>query len=245
MLSRAGRWVAAVLACGADAVLSHHSAAAHWGIRDHTRESIDVTTRARGRSEGPIRRHHIPLAADEVTVHDNIPVTTVPRTIFDLAASTPQAVEPALRQAEYLGLYDALSLVDLLDRYPGHRGKRAVRGALARLEETPGRTRSIFEERFIGFLDRYDLPRPHFNAWLTIGAERFQVDCLWPDRRLIVELDSWSAHGTRSAFRSDKARDRKLAVAGYTTTRIPWAALDDEPAAIATDLRVLLGQTKA
>ncbi len=167
-------------------------------------------------------------------------MTTVPRTIFDLAASTPSAVEPALRQAEYLRLSDALSVLDLLERYPGHRGSRAIRAALGRLEETPGRTRSTLEERFIAFLDRFGLPRPHFNAWITIGADRFQADCLWPDQRLIVELDSWSAHGTRTAFRSDKVRDRKLAVAGYTVTRIPWAALDDEPAAIAADLRALL-----
>ena len=140
----------------------------------------------------------------------------MPRTIFDLAASHPDSVEPALRQAEYLRLYDSLSLLDLLD----------------------------FEDRFIAFLNRHDLPRPHFNAWLTIGADRFQVDCLWPVPRQIVELDSWSAHGTRTAFRSDRSRDRKLAVAGYTTTRIPWAALDDEPAEIAADLRRLLRESK-
>ncbi|HWC08338.1 MAG TPA: hypothetical protein VG458_04735, partial [Solirubrobacterales bacterium] len=69
---------------------------------------------------------------------------------------------------------------------------------------------------------------------------RYRVDCLWRAQRLIAELDSWQAHGTRSAFRSDKVRDRKLAVAGYTTTRIPWAALDDEPAEIAADLHRLL-----
>jgi very-short-patch-repair endonuclease len=245
VLNPAGKWLAAVLACGTDAVLSHHSAAALWGIRDHTRAIIDVTTKGRGRSEGQICRHHAKLQSDEVTTHEAIPVTTVPRTIFDLAAVAPQAVEPALRQAEYLRLYDPLSLGDLLRRYPGHRGNLAVRAALDRLHETPGRTRSAFEDRFLAFLDHHGLPRPHFNAWLSLGSDRFQVDCLWPDRRLIVELDGWSAHGTRAAFRSDKARDRKLAVAGYTTTRIPWSALEDEPAAIASDLRQLLGRSPA
>lgn len=221
-------------------MLSRNSAGALWGIREHYGGPIHVTSPSRTKSGTAIRAHFARLPADELTVHDNIPVTTVPRTIFDLAASSPQAVEPALRQAEYLRLYDALSLLDLLNRYPGHRGNRAVRAALARLAETPGLTRSTFEERFVAFLDLYGLPRPHFNAWITLGANRFQVDCLWPDRRLIVELDGWAAHGTRTAFRDDKARDRKLAVAGYTTTRIPWSALDDEPAQIAADLRHLL-----
>jgi very-short-patch-repair endonuclease len=245
VLSQRGRWMAAVLARGPGAVLSHQSAAALWGIRDHYGGPIHITSPSRTRSSGAIRAHRALLPPDEITVHDGIPVTTVPRTIFDLAAESPQAVEPALRQAEYLRLYDSLSLLDLMDRYPGHRGSRAIRAALARLKETPGRTRSDFEERFVAFLDRYGLPRPHFNAWLTVGPDRFQADCLWPDQRLIVELDSWSAHGTRSAFRSDKKRDRKLAAAGYTTTRIPWSALDDEPEEIAADLRALLGKAKA
>ena len=245
VISVRGRWMAAVLASGPGAVLSHHSAAALWGIRANRRGPIDITSPRKTKSHGSIRRHEARLPPDEITVHDGIPVTTVPRTIFDLAASSPHSVEPALRQAEYLRRYDALSLLDLLNRYPGHRGNRAVRAALARLRETPGRTRSRFEERFLAFLDAYDLPRPHFNAWIAVGADRFQADCLWPAHHLIVELDSWSAHGTRTAFRSDKRRDRKLAVAGYTTTRIPWSALDDEPAAIAADLRALLGETES
>ena len=237
--------MAAVLVYEPPVVLSHQSAAALWGIRDHHGGRIDITSPSRTKSYGTIRLHEGHLRLDEVTVHDGIPVTRVPRTIFDLAAFSPRSVEPALRQAEYLRLYDSLSLPDLLARHPGHRGNRAVRAALARLRETPGRTRSDLEDRFIAFLDRHSLPRPHFNAWIQLESARFQADCLWPDRRLIVELDSWSAHGTRSAFRDDKARDRKLAAAGYTTTRIPWAALDDEPQAIAADLRQLLRQAEA
>lgn len=245
VLTQHSRWMAAVLATGPEAALSYRSAATLWGIRDNYGGQIHTTSPSKSRSHGPIRRHHALLPPDEVTVHDDIPVTTVPRTIFDLAAESPEAVEPALRQAEYLRRRDRLSLPHLLDRYPGHRGNRAIRTALARLRETPGRTRSRLEERFLAFIDRHDLLRPHFNAWLTVGTERFQVDCLWPEQRLIVELDSWSAHGTRSAFRADKRRDRKLAVAGYRTTRIPWAALDDEPAAIAADLRQLLAEPES
>lgn len=233
--------MAAVLACGSSAVLSHWSAAALWAIRGNRADSIDVTSRSKTKSRGVIRRHCALLAPDEVTVEDGIPVTTVPRTIFDLAAvASPQTVESALRQSEFMRLYGSLSLWDLLDRYPGHRGVRAVRTALARLLETSGAPRSTFEERFLAFLDRHGLPRPHLNVWIPIGGRNIQVDCLWPDRKEIVELDGWSAHGTRTAFRDDKARDRVLRVAGYSTTRIAWSQLDDEPEAIARDLRAIL-----
>lgn len=241
VLSQEGRWMAAVLAGGPGAVLSHRSAAAHWGIRDHRGGPIDITSPSKTKSQGSIRRHSVQLPADEVTVERGIPVTTVPRTIFDLAAvSTPHAVESALRQSEFRRLYDPLSLHDLIDRYPGHRGIRSARTALARRAEAPGRTVGRLEDRFLPFLDHHDLPRPHLNAWLEAGGRRFQVDCLWPAAMQIVELDGWEGHGTRTAFREDRARDRRLRVAGYGVTRIPWSALDDEPTAVAADLRSLL-----
>ncbi len=240
VLSPRGRWIAAVLACGAGAVLSHQSAGALWGARDHYGGAIDVTSPSRTKSRGAIRAHHAVLPPDEMTIECGIPVTTVPRTLFDLAANSPDAVEPALRQAEYLRLRNRRSLPDLLDRYPSHRGNRAIRAALVRLEKNTGRSRSDLEERFLCFLDRYRLPRPNLNVWLTVAPDRFQVDCLWPDQHLIAELDSWSAHGTRSAFRADKTRDRKLLAAGYRTTRVAWSHLDDEPDSLASDLRFLL-----
>jgi hypothetical protein len=240
-LTQRSRWMAAVLAGGQEAVLSYWSAAALWGIRDHRGGPIHVTSPRKTKSRGAIRRHCMRLPSDEVTVEDGISVTTVPRTIFDLAAvASPQTVESAMRQSEYLRLYDSLSLWDLLDRYPGHRGVRAIRTALGRFGETSGAPRSTFEERFLAFLDRYALPRPELNVWLRIGGREIQVDCLWPAQREIVELDGWQAHGTRTAFRDDKARDRALRVAGYSITRIAWSQLDDEPEAIARDLRALL-----
>jgi len=223
VLSQEGRWMAAVLASGTGAVLSHRSAAAHWGIRDHRGGSIDVISARKTKSRGTIRRHYGLLAVDEVTVERGIPVTTAPRTIFDLAAggAPGHVVESALRQSEYRRLYDPLSLHDLLGRYPGHRGVRAIRTALARLAEAPGSSASPVEERFLPFLDRHDLPRPQLNAWLEAGGRRFMVDCLWPASKQIVELDGWEGHGTRTAFRDDRSRDRKLRVVGYGITRIP------------------------
>jgi very-short-patch-repair endonuclease len=241
VISREARWMAAVLACGPGAVLSHWSAAALWGIRGSRGGQIDVTSPSKTKSRGAIRRHRALLCPDEVTTHDGIPVTTVPRTNLDLAAvSNAHVVEGALRQCEYLRLYDSLSLVDLVGRYPGHRGNRAARAALAKLRETPGETEEGLEERFLAFLDEYRLPRPDFNVWLEVQGHRYKVDCLWRSQRLIAELDSWQAHGTRSSFQSDKTRDRRLLRAGYGTTRITWHQLDREADLLAGDLRGLL-----
>ncbi len=90
------------------------------------------------------------------------------------------------------------------------------------------------------FLDQHRLPRPQLNAWLEVGGRQYRVDCLWAAQRQIVELDGWEAHGTRSAFRDDRARDRRLRVAGYGVTRLVWSQLDDEPDEIAADLGALL-----
>ena len=246
LVQREGRWLAAVLASGPDAVLSHWSAAALWGIRPNSRSVIDVTDPVKSRSWDGIRRHHKALPADEVMAQKGIPVTTVPRTIFDLAAFEPvEVVKAMLREAEFRELHDRLSLWDLVERYPGRRGIRRVKAALEALKDEPlDEYKSRFEERFAPFLTRHHLPRARFNQWNLAGDRRFQVDCLWPDQRQIVELDGWEGHKTRAAFREDRARDRRLRVAGYGVTRLTWNQLEDEPEAVASDLRVLLGREK-
>jgi very-short-patch-repair endonuclease len=239
-IGREGRWLAAVLFCGPGAVLSHRTAAALWGLTT-SGEAIEVTVPRRSSSSRSIRRHYSLLPADEVTVHDGIPVTTVPRTLLDRAAtSSPGALERELRESEYLRLHDPLSLPHLLERYPARRGSVAARECLARRRESPGRVRPGLEERFVPFLDRHALPRPRFNALIEVSPKTYEVDCLWLAARQVVELDSWEGHGTRTAFRGDRERDRRLRVAGYGVTRLTWAQLDAEPEAIARDLRVLL-----
>jgi hypothetical protein len=242
VLSREGRWRAAVLACGTGAVLSHRSAAALWGIRQATSGAMEVTMASKSRSQDGVRRHYSVLPPDEVTEHAGIPVTSVPRTIFDLAATEPPHVaEAALRQAEYRRLYDKLSLPALLARYPGRRGSPAIRDCLARRRESGGHTRSWLEEAFLPFLDRHRLPRPgRLNARVEARGRWLEVDCLWPEVRAVVELDGFAAHGTRTAFREDRLRDRKLRVAGYGVVRIAPEQLDEEPEEIAADLRGLL-----
>lgn len=241
LVPREGRWLAGVLACGDSAVLSHRSAAALWGLRGPT-ESIEVTTPSKTRSRGNIRRHFAVLPADEVTEHDGIPVTTVPRTIFDLAATEPVGrVERVVRQQERLRLYGTLSLDHLLERYPRRQGSRTVREVLRRLRDLPdGVTREELEARFLAFLDDHGFQRPRLNAWLTIGSRRYQVDCLWPAQKVIVELDGYATHGTRHAFESDRDRDRRLLAAGYRGPRVTWRHLEEIPTEISADLRALL-----
>ena len=175
------------------------------------------------------------------TVDRGIPVTTVPRTIFDLATvSSVDAVEHALRESEYRRLHDRLSLPDLLARYPGRRGSTTVRECLRRRRDLPvGRARSWLELEFLPFLRHNGLPRPRLNVWLEVGGRSIQVDCLWPGR-MVVELDGFAGHGTRVAFKEDRSQDRRLRVAGYGVTRIAPEQLDEEPEAIADDLRALI-----
>ena len=240
-LTQRSHWMAAVLFCGPGAALSHWSAAALWGFRSSRGGSIHVTSTRKSKSRGPIWRHLADLRPDEVTTRHGIPVTTVPRTNLDLAAvSHAHAVESCLRQCEYLRLYDPLSLWDLLERYPGHRGNRAARTALARLGQTPGETEEGLEEQFLAFLDVHRLLRPELNAWLEAQGHRYKVDCLWRAQRLIAELDSWQAHGTRSSFQTDKTRDRRLLQAGFRTIRVTSQMLDHEAEELAADLRRLL-----
>jgi very-short-patch-repair endonuclease len=242
LIPKEGWWMAAVLASGPDAVLSHHSAAALWGLRSYSERVVEVTLPCKSTSSKQIRRHHSSLPADETTVKEGIPVTSVPRTILDLAATEPtDVVENLLREQEHRRLWDRLSLPDLIERYPGKRGIRKVRAALERLEEEPeGHKLSKLEERFASFLRKHGLPLPRFNDWIMAGGERYKVDCHWPGTGQIVELDGWQGHNTRSAFHGDRARDRKLRVAGYSITHITWNQLDDEPEEIAADLRALL-----
>jgi very-short-patch-repair endonuclease len=234
--------MAAVLASGPDALLSHHTAAALWGIRGYSGGQAHVSVPRKSTSTKRIRRHFSPVPADERAEKEGIPATSVHRTIFDLAASASlDGVIAMIKEAEYLHRYDRLSLPHLLERYPGKRGSRKLRFALQRItEESTGRKRSKLEQRFAPFLRRHNLPLPRFNDWILLGSKRFQADCHWPKLRLIVELDGWEGHSTRSAFQDDRARDRALHAAGFSVVHLTWRQLDVEAEAVASDLRALL-----
>jgi len=239
--------MAAVLASGPDALLSHQTAAALWGIRGYSGGAIHVTVSRKSTSTKRIRRHLSYVPPDERSEREGIPVTSVHRTIYDLAATASvDEVIAMIKEAKYLNLWDRLSLWDLLDRYPAKRGSRNLRLALHRITEEPaGQKRSKLEERFAPFLRRHRLPLPRFNDWIALDPRPYRVDCHWPQRHLIVELDGWEGHSSRSAFQDDRARDRALKVAGYSVIHLTWAQLDSEPEGIASDLRrVLLGIEK-
>ena len=237
-----GWWMVAILSVGPAAVLSHRSAAMLWELRSYSNEVLHVTAPHKSSSTKRFRRHVSHLPPDERTIKNGIPVTSAPRTILDLAATaSTDEVENLIREMEFLELRDRLSLWHLIERYPGRRGVRKVSLALSRIKDEPvGRKRSRLEERFAPFLRRHHLPLPRFNDWIVLGPKRFQVDCHWPALRQIVELDGWQGHSSRSAFREDRARDRVLHVHGYSVTHLTWNQLEDEPEAIASDLRVLL-----
>jgi hypothetical protein len=245
VVPREGRWLAAVLACGPGAVLSHRSAAELWGIHRPRDGDIEVTTPRKTGSGSGILRHCAVLPADEVMERDEVPVTGVSRTIFDLASVLPvDAVERAMREAERLRLDDRLSLEDLLVRHPHRHGVVAIRECLERRRELPvGATRGELEVRFLSFLDREGISRPSLNAWVTLGARHFQADCLWRDARLIVELDGFESHGTRYAFEDDRDRDRRLLATGFQVMHVTWRHLHEIPDEIASDLRAVLNRT--
>jgi very-short-patch-repair endonuclease len=240
ILTQEGRWMAAVLAAGPDAVLSHLSAGALWGMISPRSRAPDVTTVRRLRRSG-IHFHHSCLPDDEHTTHAGIPITTSSRTLFDLAGMVSvHQLRRAVHEAEIRRLWDSLSLASLLERHP----RRPGAGAIRELIRSPdvGITRGIFEERFLDFLAANRFSRPATNAAFHLGDRFIEPDCVWWDERVIVELDDHTTHGTRFAYERDRARDRALTAAGWRVIRITWRQLRDEPEALAADLRAALAQ---
>ena len=234
---REAEWMAAVLCGGPGAVLSHRPAGALWGFRATSSASIDVTAPGRRRRRDGLVFHESSLPPDEVTVRDRIPVTTVPRTLFDLAAQLDlRRLERAINEAEVLRLWDELSLQDLLLRYPGRPGARNVRAALRNRSAGAGFTRSDLEAFFLSFADRFGFPQPETNVMI----EGFEVDCVWRKQRVIVEVDGWATHGTRAAFERDRERSRILQAAGWRCVPVTDRQLRQRPQEVARDLRGML-----
>ena len=241
-IGRRGRWIAAVLASGGGAVLSHRSAARFWRLLPIGAERVEVTRPGTRIRRDGIVSHRATLRDDEWLVSDGIPVTSPFRTIFDLAAVvSKRELERAWHEAEVRQMTDRVSLPLLLERYPGRRGTRALRELLG--SDAPvGITRNDFEEAFLALIDAYGLPRPRMNAALSLRGRFIEVDALWERHCFAVELDSHSVHGTRKRFETDRHRDRILVAEWWRTMRITWEALRDEPDKIAADIRLTLEQ---
>ena len=242
-ITRKGRWMAAVLAGGEGAVLSHRSAACLWRLLPPRSERIAITcppgrvVRRKG-----IASHGSELGEDEGLIYDGIPVTSPFRTIFDLAAAVEmRELERAFHEAEARQMTDRVSLPMLLARYPGRRGRRKVE-ALLGSRAPVAITRNDFEEAFLALVDAYGLPRPRMNADLALRGRFYEIDALWPVQRVAVELDSRSIHGTVKRFESDRHRGRILVAEGYRTVHVTWRQLQEEPEEIVVDLKSALEQ---
>lgn len=202
---------------------------------------VTCPPKRRARRSG-ILAHEAFVPDDERDVVDAIPVTSPFRTIFDLAAVLKmRELERAFHEAEVRGLRDRVSLPMLLERYPGRRGTTKVR-ALLGSEEPVGITRNDFEEAFVALVDTHGLRRPRMNAHLALRGRFFEIDALWEEQRVAVELDSRGVHGTKKRFESDRQRDRILLAEGWRTMRITWRQLQEEPEEIVEDLQALLAR---
>jgi predicted transcriptional regulator of viral defense system len=246
LLSREGHWMAAVLACGPGAVLSHRSAAALLGLRPTKRARIDVTVPRRSAREHPRIEVHrsTTLTAADTERESNIPCTTVARTQLDLAdVIGRRPLERAFDQAEALEVFDLRALEDQLARNPYRRGAHVVRSVLAEHYAGSTPTWSEFEERFLAFARTAGLPRPEVNYWIVLddGSPAIRADFAWPAQRVIVETDGRRTHGTRQAFERDRRNDLRLAAARWRPVRVTWRRLDEEPALVEASVRALLG----
>jgi predicted transcriptional regulator of viral defense system len=233
-----GRWMAAVLACGGEGVLSHRSAAALWGLRPTSRPDVEVSApRSRGGRKG-IAVHRVRrLHPDDWAIQNGIPVTTVARTLLDLAEVTDRAdLARAFEEAERLRLLDVRSIERLMRRSRGRRGLRPLAALIAQERAPLPATRSELERRFVEVCGEAGLPRPAVNV-VVAGLE---VDMVWADRKLAVELDGYAFHRTRAAFERDRIRDASLALAGYRVLRVTHRRLEHQPAAVAETVRSLL-----
>jgi very-short-patch-repair endonuclease len=240
------RETAAVIACGAGAALSHGSAAALWRLRraPPAGAPVDVTVPGR-RPGGPrgIRLHWVAaFGPGETTRSRGIPVTTPARTLLDLAPVVPsRELERALARAERLHAGTQRRLPALLARYPARPGTPRLRELLDG-SRRPAFTRSEAEERLLALVRRVDLPAPEVNV--EVGG--YEIDFLWRDEALAVEIDGFAFHGDRGAFEADRRRDADLTASGVQVMRITWRQITEEPEACLVRLaRALAERSRA
>jgi len=230
-LSREGRWMAAVLACGERAVLSHRSAAVCWGFADREDLVPHVTAPHRVRPAGVVA-HRGRLTAADRTARNGIPVTSPARTLADLAQIlSEEDLERVVREAQFRRLFHPHAIREALGRRPS--------SALRRLLDDRNPSQSELEDRFLRLCRRHDIPKPQAQ----VRAGRRRPDFVWPEARLIVEVDSWQAHATQHAFQADRTLSNAVQLAGWTILRFTYADITRRPVHVAAQLRKALGLT--
>lgn len=241
-LTADGIWLAAVLATGPGAVLSHRDAAKLHGLGRWEYGPVEVTTPAYVRSTAKVHvRARRRLDADDVTTVAGIPATTVARTLVDLAKIlSRERLLHAMTSAERAGTLDLGAVRAAFGRVrhrPGP-GAATLRAALAEFDARGAQvTRSELEIAFRRLVRVRRLPPPELNAW----AEGVEVDALWRAERVAVELDSWEFHRDRSAFARDRAKGNHLTLRGWTVLRLTHRDLTRDARRVAADIRRALG----
>ena len=235
-LTARGRRIGALLACGDGAVLSHGTAADHWNIRPTASPLTHVSIRDRSGRRRPGITVHRPrrLPDHEATRHDGIPITTVARTLLDLAdVLSVSDLRKAIERADDRKLLDVQALYVVIAEHPGRRIRMLER---ALHEADFAQKRSSLESDFLALCKRFELPRPEVNVHVA-GHE---VDFFFRDAGLVVETDGWAVHGTRRAFKDDRRRDVDIAKAGLQHVRFTHDEIADHAARVAGDVSSLL-----
>jgi len=239
------RLMAAVLACGPGAVLSHRTAAALLGLRNSTHADVDVTApNRRGRVPAGIAAHRdCSLTDADRTTRHGIPCTTAARTLLDFAAVAPMwELRKAVSEAEVQHVLDHRAVRRLIKAHRGRRGVACLRKVMDEIHPQTKRTRSEMEILFLRMCERAGLPHPKVNITIYAGGRRTKPDFLWPEAGLIVEADSRRYHDTDSAFQSDREREQRLQVEGWRVSRCTWEQIEREPRRLARTIASLLAQ---
>lgn len=234
-LTTRGRWMAAVLSAGPDAVLSHRAAIALWDLRPVPSGPIDVTVPGRRRkSHAGVRIHNVrALHPDDRTVTDGIPVTSPHRALLDYAEVAQfQQLRLALDAGDRRDLLDGREFEALYDRARGRRGVKPLKAAVAELRGSAPWTQSELERRFLALIRERGLPEPQTNVFV----HGFLVDVWWAHARLVVELDGYEFHKGRRKFNSDRVQDTKLQLANCMSIRVTQARIELNPEALMDDV---------
>jgi predicted transcriptional regulator of viral defense system len=232
-LSIEGRLVAALLYGGKGAVLSHATAAWWWRLTEKEPAQIEISCPRRRRGQPGLRVHH-PRTVD-ATRHRRFPVTTIPRTLLDVAATaTLNRVRRLLAEADYHRLLDWDAIEATLGR--GHKGSARLRKAIEIHRPELALTRSKLEEAFVGLCEEGKLPMPEINP--TVEGE--MVDALWRQQRVVVEVDGKAGHATPARMERDRAKDLKLRAAGYVVLRYSYKQVLRQRRLVIPDIQAAL-----
>lgn len=232
-----GRFLAAVLACGDHAVLSHYAAAADWRLVRWDGRRVDVTVpgTAPRQHKGVLVHRSLRLGDADLAVHRGIPITTPARTLVDLASVLRgQALRRAVREAQVLGLATIPAILAAIDRAGRRRGTRALREILA---AGPAPTRSVLEDVVLDLILSGGLEPPAVNVPLSVGSRIVVPDFRWPAQRLVVEADGGAWHDHKLAREDDAARQAHLEAHGERIVRVTWEQAVARPAETLARLR--------